>query len=172
MEIGGFITSGAEIVNHDNTLSGNGTVDSPLGVVTGYNETVLWENSTGALLKNGITLSESRLNFDSIKLLYSITVEGCPTYKEIPMVGSNTGSNFIQLFDGSIDNHASTTAGYFLIWQCFFGNCTNTYLKNVSCQFIGKTGFINGSTPGTWTQGDNVSAPIIYKVIGINRKAQ
>ena len=32
MEIGGFITSGAEIVNHDNTLSGNGTVDSPLGV--------------------------------------------------------------------------------------------------------------------------------------------
>ena len=33
MEIGGFITSGAEIVNHDNSLSGNGTVDSPLGVV-------------------------------------------------------------------------------------------------------------------------------------------
>ena len=33
MEIGGFITEGAEIVNHDNSLSGNGTVDSPLGVV-------------------------------------------------------------------------------------------------------------------------------------------
>ena len=33
MEIGGFITSGAEIVNHDNTLSGNGTVDSPLCVM-------------------------------------------------------------------------------------------------------------------------------------------
>lgn len=32
MEIGGFITEGAEIVNHDNSLSGNGTVDSPLGV--------------------------------------------------------------------------------------------------------------------------------------------
>lgn len=32
MEIGGFITEGAEIVNHDNTLSGNGTVDSPLGI--------------------------------------------------------------------------------------------------------------------------------------------
>ena len=36
MEIGGFITEGAEIVNHDNTLSGNGTVDSPLGVASGY----------------------------------------------------------------------------------------------------------------------------------------
>ena len=33
MEIGGFITEGAEIVNHDNTLSGNGTANSPLGVV-------------------------------------------------------------------------------------------------------------------------------------------
>ena len=33
MEIGGFITEGAEIVNHDNTLSGNGTVDSPLRVI-------------------------------------------------------------------------------------------------------------------------------------------
>ena len=33
MEIGGFITEGAEIVNHDNTLSGNGTVDSPLSVI-------------------------------------------------------------------------------------------------------------------------------------------
>lgn len=32
MEIGGFITEGAEIVNHDNSLSGNGTVDSPLGL--------------------------------------------------------------------------------------------------------------------------------------------
>lgn len=33
MEIGGFITSGAEIVNHDASLSGNGTVDSQLRVI-------------------------------------------------------------------------------------------------------------------------------------------
>jgi len=32
MEIGGFITEGAEIVNHDASLSGNGTVNSPLGL--------------------------------------------------------------------------------------------------------------------------------------------
>lgn len=42
MEIGGFITEGAEIVNHDNTLSGNGTVDSPLGV------SKTWVNITSA----------------------------------------------------------------------------------------------------------------------------
>jgi len=42
MEIGGFITEGAEIVNHDNSLSGNGTSASPLGVVT------TWINVTSA----------------------------------------------------------------------------------------------------------------------------
>lgn len=67
MEIGGFITEGAEIVNHDNSLSGNGTVDSPLGVVPGYNETVLWETTTGA---SACTLSEPMTNFKSIKILY------------------------------------------------------------------------------------------------------
>lgn len=36
MEIGGFITEGAEIVNHDASLSGNGTVDSPLGAASDY----------------------------------------------------------------------------------------------------------------------------------------
>jgi hypothetical protein len=36
MEIGGFITEGAEIVNHDNSLSGNGTSASPLGVDSDY----------------------------------------------------------------------------------------------------------------------------------------
>ena len=44
MEIGGFITEGAEIVNHDNTLSGNGTVDSPLGVVPGTVNTYTAKN--------------------------------------------------------------------------------------------------------------------------------
>jgi len=66
MEIGGFITEGAEIVNHDNTLSGNGTVDSPLGVVPGYNETVLWEGDA----VSGITLSETALNFDHLKVKF------------------------------------------------------------------------------------------------------
>lgn len=53
-------------VSHDNTLSGNGTVNSPLSVVPGYNETVLWE---GACLKQGdgaATLSEAASNFDKI----------------------------------------------------------------------------------------------------------
>lgn len=61
MEIGGFITEGAEIVNHDNTLSGNGTVDSPLGL----NETVLW---SGADTTATQTLSENITAFEEIKV--------------------------------------------------------------------------------------------------------
>ena len=61
MEIGGFITEGAEIVNHDNTLSGNGTVDSPLGL----NETVLFDaNGTRAVSAH---LTESISAFERAK---------------------------------------------------------------------------------------------------------
>lgn len=59
MEIGGFITSGAEIVNHDNTLSGNGTVDSPLGL------SKTWVNVTSACEVRNIS------NDSSMTFLYS-----------------------------------------------------------------------------------------------------
>lgn len=65
MEIGGFITEGAEIVNHDNSLSGNGTVDSPLGVVPGYNETVLFSGDLTA--SSTAQLTESWKNFEEIR---------------------------------------------------------------------------------------------------------
>ena len=65
MEIGGFITSGAEIVNHDNTLSGNGTLTSPLGVVN------TWQDVTSAFNVTNIS-NDSKMTFlynDSLKLL-------------------------------------------------------------------------------------------------------
>lgn len=59
MEIGGFITSGAEIVNHDNTLSGNGTSGSPLGL------SKTWVNVTSACGVRNIS------NDSSMTFLYS-----------------------------------------------------------------------------------------------------
>lgn len=56
MEIGGFITSGAEIVNHDNTLSGNGTVDSPLGVVPGWTDVSDQFEFTSSITGNGFKI--------------------------------------------------------------------------------------------------------------------
>lgn len=65
MEIGGFITEGAEIVNHDTSLSGNGTTASPLGL---NNETVLWSgDQVGSAFT--ITASESPTNFQYIYIL-------------------------------------------------------------------------------------------------------
>lgn len=59
------ILSTPQEFSHDNTLSGNGTVDSPLGIVPGYNETVLFETTAvnGASVCN---LSESLKNFERI----------------------------------------------------------------------------------------------------------
>ena len=56
MEIGGFITSGAEIVNHDNSLSGNGTVDSPLGVVPGWTDVSDQFEFTSSIPGNGFKI--------------------------------------------------------------------------------------------------------------------
>ena len=73
-EIGGFIVSADPYVNHDNSLSGNGTLTSPLGVVPGYNETVLYENpSTGTQVTGGQTftakLSEQANNFERMAIV-------------------------------------------------------------------------------------------------------
>ena len=64
-EIGGFIVSADPYVNHDNSLSGNGTLTSPLGVVPGYNETVLWSGNAAAL---SATLSEPVSNFQRFRI--------------------------------------------------------------------------------------------------------
>lgn len=59
-------------VSHDNTLSGNGTVESPLGVVPGYNETVLFEttSTSGSPMTDTFNLSGSMADFERIKILY------------------------------------------------------------------------------------------------------
>ena len=61
-----YILSNPGVVT-DSSLSGDGTYQSPIGVVPGYNETVLWETTTGA---SACTLSEPMTNFKSIKILY------------------------------------------------------------------------------------------------------
>ena len=61
-----YILTSPQDVQHDGSLSGNGTLTSPLGVVPGYNETVLWSGAG----TSAVTLSESITNFDTIKIKY------------------------------------------------------------------------------------------------------
>ena len=66
-----YILATQQEVSHDNTLSGNGTVDSPLGL----NETELWYSETfGAsdiTLGSKFTLSEPTTAFEEVKIYWT-----------------------------------------------------------------------------------------------------
>lgn len=156
MEIGGFITSGAEIVNHDNTLSGNGTVDSPLGVVPGYNETVLYE-STGA--SANINLSEPLSGFEKIEMRY---------YPQ-ELTNSNT---VIEYFPGAATNFGLAK------WVYHGGGASYPYVLYCTRYILNGNSLTFNHADHTWFNTSFVKAGtgnnplMISKVIGINRKAQ
>ena len=156
MEIGGFITEGAEIVNHDNTLSGDGTVDSPLGL----NETVLWENTADKLTKDMSwpqTLSESISNFQKVKFLYGGDGGYAPQWFEFDVV--NTNYTLTQSFvNPTTNNYCFYRNGIFSLNGTAFNN-----VNNYTLNYYGSTGM-----------GDhnNVGYNKVSKIVGINRKAQ
>lgn len=153
---GNYILATQQEISHDNTLSGNGTVDSPLGVVPGYNETVLWEGTYQGT--DSIILSESLSNFDLVR------VEWCP-YTET--------SNWLELKDSVItkafDNQIHLTG---------IGVSTNyTYqmLVNIALQVndtVISELYHTSVTMHNGAANENLRGYKIFKVIGINRKAQ
>jgi hypothetical protein len=60
-----FILADQKEVSHDNTLTGNGTPESPLGL----NETVLWSNASGATAGD-FPLSESVKHFEKVRITH------------------------------------------------------------------------------------------------------
>ena len=66
-----YILATQKEVSHDNTLSGNGTVDSPLGVVPDYNETVLYKFTGSDILEtSAYNLSEAYTNFNRMRITF------------------------------------------------------------------------------------------------------
>lgn len=150
MEIGGFITSGAEIVNHDASLSGNGTVASPLGVVPGYNETVLWSGTA----QSGIQLSEPITNFGRIGILF-----GRASNSEIKFFDTSRSAEGIPLQLGaSFSNGYAST--YTQTWV--FTNSTTLTTGQKAKEWWGNAAVVSSR--------DTTDIPV-YKVIGINRIA-
>ena len=147
MEIGGFITSGAEIVNHDASLSGNGTVDSPLGVVPGYNETVLWEGNAASA-----TLSESLDNFEKVDITYTYWTDNYTTRTLYGWSGKPT-------FTEGWYNEGGTFGGIFI----------TRLTANDSHTVIGSDSNRYWNPPTGSTLNDATSNFKILKVIGINR---
>lgn len=170
MEIGGFITSGAEIVNHDNTLSGNGTVDSPLGVVPGYNETVLYQAPT----LSGVTacnLSESIKNFQYLGL-QPTRFFASPTASKAGGTGPICYYNTDTLWQntGVASNEHSFTYPCPIIYEWQWWKMGQYSANNDWTQLVHISGmWYNVFTHSASQTGTHVG---LYKVIGINRKAQ
>jgi len=146
MEIGGFITEGAEIVNHNNTLSGNGTVDSPLGL----NETVLWSGNAAS----NITLSEPCTNFEKLELT--------TTNKEIITI-KVAEQNYSLIFCPA----ANTNYGFFSFVNFTLSGTNIT--TNVG-QVLNAGAFNDGAPTMTWDKSSSFKSWCV-KVIGINRIA-
>ena len=92
-----YILATQKEVSHDNTLSGNGTVDSPLGVVPGYNETVLYDNPTNDNVTNTaeFVMNESLWNFHRAFIEFdNMEFTGQPLNMEIDLDISTTGTSY------------------------------------------------------------------------------
>ena len=152
-EIGGFIVSADPYVNHDNSLSGNGTLTSPLGVVPGYNETVLWSGSwkpgnTTSPTNSAIQISESVNNFQYIKVItegilcqtIEMTPNACQALICYPESDNNTSILGLKVSKDD-DTHIRFRCGY-------------------STNFI--KAYREGADWGYFT---------LKKILGINRKA-
>ena len=155
MEIGGFITEGAEIVNHDNTLSGNGTVDSPLGVVPGYNETVLFSGAASS----AVNLSESYTGFDRVALEIEYWPLGAASIIHFEYPSNQTSFTYVAPW-------VVSKAGGMAVFEGKYSATDNTHIVLQEALYNN----MNGNTQNTWIDAKNSSK--IHKVIGINRKAQ
>lgn len=144
-----YILATQQEVSHDNSLSGNGTVDSPLGVVPRYNETVLWsgDSETG-------TFSENISAFEIVR--FHMRDDTC-------IVGVGT------LYTDDIFSNGDYIVGCGAsVWQpgeapvrilSVSGNLTGFNSTNASYQW--------------WLKNDGGNASFkVQKVVGVNRKAQ
>ena len=163
-----YILATQQEVSHDNTLSGNGTVDSPLGVVPGYNETVLWSGSAG--VGDTITLSESPMNFERIKVLYSThstTVDTANTkdigigYTEfIPDETTTIVLETLFIYDPTTYTDANTINHGVAV---YYNTQTTTWNRIISAW--ASHWFLGGETVRT-----DFNFVYVHKIVGINRK--
>ena len=148
------ILSTQQEISHDNTLSGNGTVDSPLGVVNGYNETVLYEGA-GA---SSFNVSENLSSFETIKMYGYAAEQGTANKHIFEFPGINS------LFDLNInDFNAEGTA--LVNYYTRYNLNGLTLAVTTAVHMWATTGSIN-----SWS-GPGNNPILIDKVVGINRKA-
>lgn len=160
---GNYILATQQEVSHDNSLSGNGTVDSPLGVVPGYNETVLWENTNTGVYSGTITLNEPWSGFDKIGIEVTDAFGWggkCENFDTINLAG-NRVKHFVCSYQFLVTG--SPNKQYIRGCQLEFANNEFTSGNVMSIETV----FTPASTITCVTGG---SGPRITRVVGINRK--
>lgn len=161
MEIGGFITSGAEIVNHDASLSGNGTVDSPLGL----NETVLWSGeytpgNGSAPTDVSVQLTESIMNFERIRI--SMGGKLGRVIEMLPFEATTSDDAF---------NHSQYITGPDRINNTAIVGLLISIVENNSTKLRFRAGY-SFDYAAAYRSGEDWGYYTLFKIVGINRKAQ
>lgn len=147
-----FILADQKEVSHDNTLSGNGTEASPLGL----NETVLWDgNGTPATSAN---LSESVNNFEYIDFV--VGHNEAPNLYRVRVSITGSAISISKWF------MSGSSAGWIIlatsVYEISNSGTTLSLGKGIHMWFS----IDNFARGGTGTNGVK-----LYKVIGINRIA-
>lgn len=141
---GNYILATQQEVSHDNTLSGNGTSASPLGL----NETVLWEGDASPV--NGTvsgTYSEPLTNFERIRITWQNNDNGSFKHAEYP--ASQTLS------------YMSDISPNGQWWKGITVDTNSTAFSNIKCYEL---------TLGSPATGTSVNYFHLLKVVGVNRK--
>ena len=135
-----------------------------------YNETVLFENTSGVQLVNGIDLSESRLNFDKLEIYYKNNTNAATEVGLFywPQYGHNTGDRFRWNLDTPFQDLSTTAGGFMLRWDVL-GSASETHIQSQHAYWLGVVGMTGQNAP-TINGGENTSIPVVYKIVGINRK--
>ena len=156
-----YILATQQEVSHDNTLSGNGTVDSPLGVVPGYNETVLWSGTR----TSAITASEPFTNFEKVDLYIAHSTFGPGQIVNLDFNSMGNTGYF------SICRPRGTNALNAAYIRFSASNLTNEiHTTNSKCLAFGSWNNTTATAAAIVDEAEDLNS--IYKVIGINRKAQ
>lgn len=142
-----FILADQKEVSHDNTLSGNGTEESPLKVAKPLDETVLFSNSSGV---DGSHLPSGMTNMNTFK------------YVRITMAGY---SNKIGGYTKKVVTFSGNSP-YFEIEVNYWGSTIGYVILKNNGTSIG----YNSSSVGRGGEysGDDPSRIRVYEVVGIN----
>ena len=127
----------------------------------GVDETVLYDNSSGYALKNGLALPESLYNFERIMFYVdSCQTGGTPEVAFVPIqIPPYNGGTFALFFTNGHD----LTSNFKLNWKWKMTLSSNTLTLTLA-QYWGQNGT-------SWTQGDNLNDARVYKIVGIHRIA-